>query len=83
MGTDERTISRALAGGDKQRAAAISSMYRSKYNKSLELELKSELSGHYLKVSRHLVIDYILIRNSIEYQLWCVSNMCLGRSGLD
>ena len=77
MGTDERTISRALAGGDKQRAAAISSMYRSKYNKSLELELKSELSGHYLKVSRHLVVDSILIQNSIEYHIFGVCQICV------
>lgn len=50
LGTNEATLSRALGGLDKPHAKALTSMYQAKYEKSLESELKSELSGYYLQV---------------------------------
>ena len=50
LGTNEATLSRALGGVDKPQAMALAELYQAKYNKSLAVELKSELSGNYLKV---------------------------------
>jgi hypothetical protein len=63
LGTSEATLSRGLGGLDKPQAKALADMYRTKYGRSLETELRSELSGNYLKVSIASLRDMNFMRH--------------------